>query len=74
MYRIWDNDKEGVEKAKAEGKIVVYRGGWDGSESTPYYDVFDTEQEAQAENERIARIDQEAREKWEAYLRSGDER
>lgn len=58
MYRVYElTDKE-------EDKITKLR--WDGD--TYYYDVFDTQEEADREQERLDKIEEEFQKKKAAYL------
>lgn len=60
MYRTYNLTEE------ENGKIIRQR--WDGD--TYYYDVFDTQEECDAEEKRLAKIDEEYRKSMDAYLAS----
>lgn len=60
MYRTYNLTEE------ESGKITRQR--WDGD--TYYYDVFDTQEECDAEEKRLAKIDEEYRKSKEEYLKS----
>lgn len=60
MYRVYKlTDKE-------KNKITKLR--WDGD--THYYDVFDSQEECDEEEKRLAKIDEECRRKKENYLKT----
>lgn len=60
MYRVYQlADKE---------KDKITRMRWDGD--THYYDVFETQEECDAEEQRLAKIEEDYRKKKEAYLKS----
>jgi len=64
MYRVYALTE------KEQGKITKLR--WDGD--THYYDVFDSKKECDAEEQRLAKIEEDYRKQKEAYLKSlGDE-
>lgn len=58
MYRTYELTE------KEEGKITRRR--WDGD--TAYYDIFESQEECDKEQERLDKIDEEYRKKKEAYL------
>ena len=60
MYRVYQLTE------KEQGKITRQR--WDGD--TFYYDVFDSQEECDAEEKRLAKIDEDYRKQKENYLRS----
>lgn len=60
MYRVY------VLTEKEQGKITKLR--WDGD--THYYDVFDSQKECDAEEQRLAKIEEDYRKQKEAYLKS----
>ena len=60
MYRVYELTEE------EQNKIIRLR--WDGD--THYYDVFDSQEECDEEEKRLARIDEEYRRQKENYLRS----
>ena len=63
MYRVYQlTDKE-------KGKITKHR--WNGD--THYYDVFDNQEECDAEEQRLAKIEEDYRKAKEAYLNSTEE-
>ena len=57
VYRLTDAEKN---------KIIRRR--WDGD--THYYDVFDTQEEADAEQKRIDKINAEAKQAYQNYINS----
>ena len=61
MYRVYNLSE------KEEGKITKMR--WDGD--TYYYDVFESQEELEEEEKRLAKIDEEYRKAKENYLKSG---
>lgn len=60
MYRVYELTE------KEQNKITKLR--WDGD--THYYDVFDSQEECEAEEKRLARIDEEYKKQKENYLKS----
>lgn len=60
MYRVYELTEE------EQNKIIRLR--WDGD--THYYDVFDSQEECDEEEKRLARIDEEYRRQKENYLMS----
>lgn len=60
MYRTYELTE------KEQGKITRYR--WDGD--THYYDVFDSKEECDAEEKRLAKIDGEYKRQKYNYLKS----
>ena len=60
MYRVYE--LTGREK----GKITRLR--WDGD--THYYDVFESQEECNEEEKRLAKIEEDYRRQKEAYLKS----
>lgn len=60
MYRVYALTE------KEQGKIVKQR--WDGD--THYYDVFDSQEECDAEQNRLAKIEEDYRKQRENYLKS----
>lgn len=60
MYRVYQLTE------KEQGKITRQR--WDGD--TYYYDVFDSQKECDAEEKRLAKIDEDYRKQKENYLRT----
>lgn len=60
MYRVYELTE------KEQDKITRLR--WDGD--THYYDVFDSQEECDVEEKRLARIDEEYKRKKENYLKS----
>lgn len=60
MYRVYELTE------KEQDKITKIR--WDGD--THYYDVFDSQEECDAEEKRLARIDEEHKRQKENYLKS----
>lgn len=62
MYRVYKlTDRE-------KGKITKLR--WDGD--THYYDVFNSQEECDEEEKRLAKIEEDYRRQKEAYLKSLD--
>ena len=60
MYRVYTlTDKE-------QGKITRLR--WDGD--THYYDVFDSQEECDAEEQRLIKIEEEYRKQMDNYMKS----
>lgn len=60
MYRVYElTDRE-------KDKITKLR--WDGD--THYYDIFESQEECDEEEKRLARIEEDYRKKKEAYLKS----
>lgn len=60
MYRIYElTDRE-------KDKITKFR--WDGD--THYYDVFESEEECDEEEKRLAKIEEDYRRQKEIYLKS----
>lgn len=60
MYRVYELTE------KEQNKITRFR--WDGD--THYYDVFDSQEECDAEEKRLARIEEEYKRQKEDYLKS----
>ena len=60
MYRVYELTE------KEQNKITRLR--WDGD--THYYDVFDSQEECDDEEKRLAKIDEEYRMQKENYLKS----
>lgn len=60
MYRLYELTE------KEQNKITRLR--WDGD--THYYDVFDSQEECEAEEKRLARIEEEYKRQKENYLKS----
>lgn len=59
MYRVYKLTE------REQGKITKLR--WDGD--THYYDVFESQEELEQEEKRLAKIDQEYKEQMDAYLK-----
>ena len=59
MYRVYQLT------GKEKDKITKQR--WDGD--THYYDVFESQEECDAEEKRLAKIDEEYRRQMENYLK-----
>ena len=60
MYRVYELTK------REQGKITRMR--WDGD--THYYDVFESQEECDEEEKRLAKIEEDYRRQKEAYLKS----
>lgn len=60
MYRVYE--------LTGEEKDKITRLRWDGD--TYYYDVFDSQEECDTEENRLEKIDEEYRRQKEAYLKS----
>ena len=60
MYRVYELTE------KEQNKITRLR--WDGD--THYYDVFDSQEECDAEEKRLTRIEEEYKRQKENYLKS----